>query len=582
MNEANVTLHSTKNSNQFELKTNDALIQLLLKQINPSAYANLVLLTVAAVVVYTFKNEFFIIWWLVLGYAFTGLRLLVLFKFKQQNSLVTKVERIIMGLLLLSGLHWAVLAWLYLDPNQGDIFPFLSALFLGIVTATIPSIAPRPNAWFVYIVPISLSVIAKFFFVGQWAMAVMSILGLALVTQVIRNLNEKIKYSITQEFRNAELLEEVSLAKDTAEKANLAKSKFLASASHDLRQPLHVQSLLLEVLALRLTDEENKDLLAKITQSNSALNELFNALLEISQLDAGTLKVHLSHHHLDNVVQSLLDEYRLLAQKKGLLFKVDIEPCVIVTDLVLFKRILSNLLSNALKFTESGVITVTAKRINGTVELTVMDTGIGIDPSQHDMVFEEYVQIGNQARDRSKGIGLGLSLVARLCDMLGHKIELTSQLLKGAEFKLTLKKGISSRVFTDNVEINHDQINNINVLLIDDEKEIVDAMTLILDKWGARVNGVQSIQAAMDLIENKSYLPDIIISDYRLTSEETGLDGLSLIQNKIGKSIPSLLITGDTNPQILERINKQGLYILHKPVKAQHLKKVINILLKEA
>lgn len=565
-------------------KIHNAQVALLLKQFRVTGLANALILTVAAIVLWKMTNELFVLAWVLVGYFFVALRSLVFIWQKKANPKHIngfRLERFVSVLLILSALHWSVIVWVYYDPSQTELFTFISAIYLGLVSGTIPSLSARFPVWLAYAATMFLSLIVKMLYLSNWPMAAM--LGIYFLASafISRNLSRQIEHSITQDLRNAELLKEVSIAKENAEKANLAKSKFMASASHDLRQPLHVQSILLEVLNLRIDDEESKQLVDKIVQSNNALSSLFNALLEISQLDAGTLNVNIGHQDLNKLTQNLFEEYRILAHKKGLLFKVESEDCFVKSDPILLNRILSNLLSNALKFTQSGCISISIKNNPDNVDIIVADTGIGIDPSHNEKIFEEYVQIGNQARDRNKGIGLGLALVSRLCKLLNHKVSMSSKLLKGTEFKLTLAKGDKSKIISVDTDINQNQIDNTQILLIDDEKDVVDAMSLMLTNWGGHVKGVLSINDALNSIDNEQYRPDLIISDYRLNSDETGLDGLSLIHNKLGEKTPSLLITGDTDPELLEKINKQNLYILHKPIKAPLLKKVINILLKQ-
>ncbi len=564
-------------------KIHTALVHLLLNQLRTTGISNLVMLSLVTFVIWQKNNDLFILQWMSVGYALIGIRIVVLFLSGLQNKLnIIQLERLIAFFIILSGLHWGVSAWIYLDPQDPELFVFLSAVYLGIVASTIPSMAARPFIWLAYSLSIFLFAFTKFAFLQEWNMLALILVGQFINTLVSFNLSRQIKHSITQDLRNEELLEEVNQAKEKAENANLTKSKFMASATHDLRQPLHVQSVLLEVLNLHLKNDDLKKIVGKIAKSNLALTNLFNSLLEISQLDAGTLKTNLSHQNLNKLCQNLFEEYQILAHLKGLEFNLEQEECTVISDPILLNRILSNLLSNALKFTQTGSISITIKNKSDKIEISIYDTGIGIDSSEHENVFNEYVQIGNQERDRSQGIGLGLALVSRLCQLLHHEIKLTSQLSKGCEFKLILAKGEQSNIVTVDMNINQSQIKNTQILLIDDEKDIIEAMTLMLTNWGAKVKGMLSIDEALTDIKDNNYAPELIISDYRLKNNDNGLDGLTLIQKKLGRTIPSLIITGDTDPELLEKIKKENLYILHKPVKIPSLKKAINILLKQS
>lgn len=563
-------------------KIHQALVDLLVKQVKITGLANIVMLTVVAVVIWSEKEELFAWLWLVAGYLLTAFRAALFVGIKKKiKALATplQIERVVILLLVLSGLHWGVAAWVYLDPDDTQLFAFLSAALLGLVSATIPSLSARPIVWLAYSTPLFFLAAAKLAYIENWSMLALVILGQFLLIVISRNLGKRIEYSITQEYINAELLKEVSAAKEAAEKANLGKSQFMAAASHDLRQPLHAQSILLEVLSLHLRDGESRELVKKIIKSNEALSGLFNALLEISQLDAGTLKTNISHQNLADCSKNLLDEYKLVAEQKGLEFTCFHEKGIVISDPVLLNRILSNLISNAIKFTSAGSVHVDMTIEEESVLVRVIDTGIGIDSSQYQHIFNEFVQVGNKARDRSQGIGLGLAVVRRLCQLLGHQIEITPNTPNGTCFTLTMPRGEEKSILTEVVNINDNTLDNIKVLLIDDEITIVDAMTLMLKNWGCHVDAVLSLEEALKRLREIKHCPDLIISDYRLNGIETGLEGLHIIQKSLGKNIPSLLVTGDTSTELLKKINQHGFYVLHKPVKPSQLKKVIGILM---
>ncbi len=407
----------------------------------------------------------------------------------------------------------------------------------------------------------------------------MALVNLAGLAPLCLYLGKQIEKSITLDLRNAELLEEVSEAKEKAVKANLAKSQFLASASHDLRQPLHAQGILLEALSLRLKDSEHSGLLEKTIQSNDALHSLFEALLEISQLDAGTITVNISHQSVTKICQQVIDEYQLIAQQKGLFIKLTGEDCTAMTDPILINRVLRNLLSNAIKFTQTGGVKIHVQCDNEKVFIRVSDTGIGIPLSKQQHIFDEYYQLDNKARDRTKGIGLGLALVRRMCELLRHDIQVESVVNKGTSFQLTLQVGDINKIITKQDESIADSIEHLKILLIDDEQPILDAMTVMLTDWSCYPRAFVNLTTAEKWIDENHYVPDLIISDYRLKDDITGLDAIRRLRKKLANDIPALLISGDTDPELLESIHRQDFYMLHKPLKATQLKKVIRVLI---
>lgn len=477
---------------------------------------------------------------------------------------------------------WFVLgcaSWLFLIPDNLTVFVFVALAVVAIAPSALPAFSALPYIWLIYASPLLLITAAKLYSIDLWQLSILAIINLIGLTPLSRNLGQTIEKSITLDIANSALLKEVVNAKEKAEKANLAKSQFLAAASHDLRQPLHAQGILLEALSLRLKDNEHLDLLDKTINSNIVLNNLFNALLEISQLDAGTIKANISHQHLNSICELLISENQLIAQKSGLKLQLTGDDYAVLTDPALLNRVLRNLINNAIKFTSTGSVKIHMEANNDTVTVSISDTGIGIPKSQQQHIFDEYCQLDNKSRDRSKGIGLGLALVRRMCKLLGHSIQLQSVVGEGSTFTLTLARGEASKITAQSNELKIRAIEKLQILLIDDEQPILDAMSIMLLDWNCYPSTFTSLKTAEAFIEKENYLPDLIISDYRLSGNDTGLDVIRLLQRKWDKAIPALIITGDTDPHLLKIIHQQDYYLLHKPVKPQQLKKVIRILI---
>lgn len=478
-----------------------------------------------------------------------------------------------------SGVFWGAAAWLFLDAHNIDLFVFVSGALLGVVTGSLIGLSARPKIWLCLAGPILLGMLLKFLMLGNWPLAVMvSIFGGGVVV-LCRTLGRNIRTTVEQNFRNEELLEEVQCAKEEADRANRAKSQFMAATSHDLRQPLHAQGILLETLSSRLDGTDLGEITNKIVQSNDALNDLFSALLEVSQLDAGTVKAHIVHHPLDDIFQSAVDEFRVIAAEKNLSIESVGKPFIVYSDPILLARILRNLISNAVKFTESGGVTIDTRCEKETVSISICDTGIGISKSMQSVIFGEYTQINNKARDRNKGIGLGLAIVHRMCELLGHQIEVESVLGKGACFTLHLPLGNAEKVVNIAEEIAPQALANINVLVIDDERPILDAMQTLFADWSWRCRAFLSLQEAQAMLASADYQPDVIISDYRLSENVTGMQAIQSLREYFRRDIPALLISGDTDQELLERAQRENFYLLHKPLKPMKLKNVISGLL---
>ena len=565
-------------------KKRKLLIDLLLEQSMRSGVTNAAVITLLAIVVWPAFPKPTIITWLLAGYLISLPRRFIFSSLKKSlktGASYFRIEATLVVILFASGLFWGVTAWLYFIPDNVTIFVFVALSIIGMVSSALPVFSAMPYIWAIFAAAAFIPTASKLIYLGFWEVAGLAILSLFGLIPLSLNLGKQIEKSITLDLKNAELLKEVHAAKEKAEKANLAKSQFMAATSHDLRQPLHTQGILLEALSLRLREKENKDLLKKIVLSNNVLNSLFNSLLEVSQLDAGTMPVNIGHQPLTTICQQVVDEYQIIAQQKGLNLSLTGDDYIVITDPVLLNRILRNLISNAIKFTETGSIKIDIESNNDKVFINIIDTGIGIPESQQQHIFNEYYQLNNKARDRTKGIGLGLALVRRMCKLLKHDIELKSVEGTGTCFRLTLARGESSKILTKQKEVTAASIKDLKVLLIDDEEPILDAMTIMLRDWSCDPKAFLTLKSAEDYLDNNNYKPDVIISDYRLKEEVTGLDAIRSIWARLGEEVPALIISGDTDPDLLESINQQDFYMLHKPLKAAQLKKVLRVLIKK-
>lgn len=402
---------------------------------------------------------------------------------------------------------------------------------------------------------------------------------------ISRSTRASIMRSINLRYANITLLDNLTHEKQRAEQAlaseeqaNLAKSRFLAAASHDLRQPLHSLRLFTTTLALQTSNSQHKDLVAQIDSSVKSLEELFNALLDISKLDAGTVVVDKRHMHLDILLSQIKEELTPIADERGLAFEVALEDHVLHTDALLLERLLRNLISNAIRYTDSGKVCISTQRSqdNSLVWITVADTGMGIPEADQMRVFDEFVQLDNEERDRNRGIGLGLSIVKRLGKLLDVPIELTSEEGKGSLFKVGVPMGdaaqIASSLPGSRPTAVNDHVGSLFVLVIDDEEEVCLAIESLLETWGCVVMSATSGTAALQQLAEIGEVPDIIVSDYRLRGEETGGDVVFDIRRSLARDIPAIILTGDIAPERLIDIKALGLPTLHKPCEPDDLR----------
>ncbi len=476
---------------------------------------------------------------------------------------------------LASGITWGVGGLLFMAPDNPGYLAFLLLVLAGMSAGCLASYATFPPLYFAFSVP-TIAPIAAYLIVTN--NNVVPVAGyfmsafLAINLFYCFNLGRAIERSLSLQFENVDLMERLKEQKDIAESSNIAKSKFLAAASHDLRQPIHALGLFISALENHTKDDKSVTLVERIKQSVEAMSSLFHSLLNISKLDAGIVEVDLSHFQIRDVLQKIVAEYESSATEKGLVFVCQSEQHVVYSDPVLTERILRNLISNAIRYTHKGQITLSTLEKEGEVIVEVMDTGIGIPADQREHVFSEYHQLNNPERDREKGLGLGLAIVKRSADLLDLSVELDSIEGRGSSFRISLPKGdIGLIKQVQRVQTPWD-LTGIHVVVIDDEADILRGMEEILNDWGCNTILAQSSQEAIDQLKTTDIVPDLILSDYRLREHQTGADAIAQIYQCCNKEIPAILITGDTSADRLSEANASGYRLLHKPISPSQLR----------
>ncbi|MGQ9367128.1 PAS domain-containing protein [Azospirillum sp. A39] len=365
----------------------------------------------------------------------------------------------------------------------------------------------------------------------------------------------------------------VRAAREEADAANVAKSKFLAAASHDLRQP--VQSLLLfaATLADRLNGHPAMPLLDNLRQALGTLKTLLDSLLDMSRLESGKIAAVPMPVRVDDLLGRLAAEYAPRARQKGLELRTVRSGLWIKSDPALLERILRNLIENALRYTRSGRVLVGARRRGGEARLEVWDTGVGIPPDQFERIFEEFTQLDDARGER--GLGLGLAIVKRLARLLGHQVAVRSVPGRGSAFMVTagrLQAPTRPKV-VHSVEV--DTKAKGMVLVIDDEAIVLLGLKAMLEGWGYDVLAARSGEQALAMLRKDGRRPQLLLSDYQLQDGKTGPQALLAIQGAVGADVPGIILTGDTTPERLAEAERNGYRVLHKPVFPSDLKKVM-------
>ncbi len=373
---------------------------------------------------------------------------------------------------------------------------------------------------------------------------------------------------------------ELIAQKESAEAAVQAKSRFLASASHDLRQPLHALTLLIAALRERTQEGEARRLVEHIDDSASALEGLLNALLDISKLDAGVVTAHLECFPAQRLLDNLARQFAPQARDKGLRLGIQPSACWLHSDPILLERILNNLVSNALRYTDHGGVVVGLRRDGDGLRFEVRDSGRGIPAAFRERIFEEYFQLENPERHRDKGLGLGLAIVARLARLLGSGVEVASTRGHGSCFRFHVARCQPSLqpVAVEPVGFGLPLAGTL-VAVIDDDEQILEAMMHVVEQWGMDIAAGTDVEVVRDELRELGRPPDLILCDHRLSGGLTGIDAVRLLRRTFGEDIPAALITGDTAPETIRAIAASGLAILHKPLKPAKLRAFLSHLL---
>jgi len=541
---------------------------------------------VTALVLWSYVGSTKLVLWVVAIYAWTLLRGIALYRFTGESSL-NNWARLFVFFSLVSGLLWGSLAILFLDPSEPVLVVFICILLMGMTAASVSSLSAYSPTYFAYAIPTMLLLGWALYSTGglYTGLGVLSLASLAVNLLFSKNFERSVKETISLRFEKASLVEklekrikEVAYSRDIVKQANLAKSKFLAAASHDVRQPLHALSLFVDSLHVEEDEQERRKLVKHIDDSVQALSGLFDGLLDISRLDAAVVEVIVGDFAIHDLFSELQSEFERIATQKGIELRVRPANLNLRTDAFLLQRVLRNLLSNAVRYTQHGGVLLAARSRGDEVWLEIRDTGSGIPLEEQKNIFMEFHQLDNPERDRRKGLGLGLAIVQRLCTLLKLPLEVHSWPDQGSLFRVRVPRGHATATETPRVDPGiRGNLEGRRILLVDDEKTIIDAIVPVLSRWGCQVKAVSNL--AETLAAAKEISPDVIICDYRLQQGTTGFEVIELLRKQQGKNVPALMITGDTAPEILQRADQSNIELLHKPVLPAKLRIVLSHLL---
>jgi signal transduction histidine kinase/ActR/RegA family two-component response regulator len=487
----------------------------------------------------------------------------------------------------IAGIVWGSAVFVLVGPDQPLALALISACLAGRATISVLTHAHFPPALYAFATPIFGLLALRYITLGGAANAALGVMWIAVLGYVLLFVDRHARAIVNQirlRYENEQLVHELQQqnaiaesARIKAEEASRSKSRFFAAANHDLRQPLHSLGLFATALRNGSVDESGRRLIDQILQCIESLEQLFDNLLDISKLDAGQVEVKREIVSVNALFDRLRSAFAESAQDKGLKLRLRRSKLMLASDGTLLYRVLSNLVANALRYTEEGGVLVACRKRGNHVDIEVWDTGIGIPGEQHERIFEEFYQLNNPARDRTRGLGLGLATVKRIVQLLDYPLRLRSIPGRGSRFTISVPLADPARVQTISATIEQKVPNLIGgklIVVIDDEESVRLGMQSLLESWGCKC--IAAMDAAGVLAQIEDRIPDFIIADLRLSGEDTGIDAIRTLRGALGESIPAVLISGDTATEQLRKVSAAGLTMMHKPLKAVRLRALLN------
>ena len=548
-----------------------------------------VVVLIVAYVFWSVVPQDYLTAWVLAVVALTTARMLI-WRAYRARSFTTEVSRAWLraaaGGAFFSGVLWGLGSLFLIPPDQIPYqLIFLWAVSMMAVAAMFSFSAHVPT-YMAYFLPSTLPALAVLLAQGT-ATHVGFVFGMVvyivIVVRFVATYNRMFIETQQLRFENLDLVAQLTDQIQVARSANLAKSRFLAAASHDLRQPMHALNLYLGGMSGLELPAPAKTALGNASQCAQTMDGMFRALLDISRLDAGSVQPETRAFPVAPLLDRIRLEHEPDARAKGLELRVAACSAWVRADPVFVDRILRNLTANAVRHTARGRILIGCRRRGEALRIAVHDTGPGIAPEQQRLVFEEFYQVGNPERDRAQGMGLGLAIVDRLAKLMQANVHLASTPGRGSTFSLDLplaphldlalaepaaRRDGSRRSFAGSL-----------VAVIDDEEMILNATRGLLEQWECKVVTAVSGASALQQLSTSPRAPDAIVCDYRLRGGENGLSVIDSLRSEFNEDIPALLITGDTGPERLREIQASGLSVLHKPVRDEALRDALGRLL---
>lgn len=506
---------------------------------------------------------------------------------EQPDATLARWIGIYTAFMIVSGILWGVSFLAFAHPGEPVTVALTLSCLYSVAAGSTPSCAYHPPAILAIVIPIFAAVLGKLLLTGDFEYILLgsasTLYGLTMIGYC-RVQSKALRDGFRIRFENAGLVEQLRRetaaadhARHAAEQANLAKSQFLAAASHDLRQPLYALGLFSSSLDELRLDSGGRDVVRRIQDSIGVMESSFDGLLDLSKLEAGIVKPRLEPVSIDALFDRISQVFRPLAMERGLELRLRSDGERVLSDAVLLEQVAGNLVSNALRATTKGGVLLAARPRGGELRLEVWDTGSGIAADDLARIFDDYVQLDNPERDRRRGLGLGLAIARRSVALLEARIDVVSHLGRGSRFGFAQPLHVADDAPPAKppvVAMASLRRGDDPLLLVEDDEDVRAALSDLLSRWGFDFVAVADAPAGLAHLTGGRRF-SLVITDQRLPGGMTGLDLLRAARAQLRDPPPGIIITGEMDSPLLREAQQAGFPVLHKPLQAGRLRQLL-------
>jgi len=519
--------------------------------------------------------------WALVAIAWSLLREAIIHLYAARLSKRTLRVLLITGSVV-AGVTWGALALLYFDPQSTPQAMFVSLVVVAMTAVSLVWLSAWSLVYYAFAIPAMASLAWVLFTAGNFIPGVLAATFLAAVLYLAHKLERDLLYRTALQGHNTDLNAQVQTgdtrirqARKAVERASAAKVEFLAAAGQDVRQPLFAMNLLLDTLRSSDDAAERQHAIDRVDESLHGLDATFESLLDMSRLESSLVQSDVQSFHLRDVTTQLCSECEIIAANQGLSFKSRVRDAVLRSDPRMVQRIARHLVNNALQHTERGGVLLATRMRPTEVWIEVWDTGPGIADTELRNVFQEFYKVDRQDGNRSDGLGLGLTVTQRLCDLLHHPLELRTRVGRGSMFRVRIPRG-SPRALRDSVlalPVSDDaSLDGSTILILDSRRDMLDALEPVLRRWGCSVWPALSGEEAVSLVQMDAVTPDAVICECQLRGEESGFEVVKRLRAHLGDDLAVIMTSGESNgSDIWQRAAKERVELLYKPLKTDQL-----------